>query len=137
MVRYLKRCIYNSLYSYLESSNVLSKSQPSFRKDDSCISQVVAIAREIYSNFDACPSLEARGVFLHISKAFNRVRHYGLLNKLKLYGINGPLLNLLKCFLMNRFQIVGLNVQITNWKEILAGVPQGSTLGPLCFLIFY
>ena len=98
-----EKCIYNSLYSYLESNDILSKSQSGFRKGDSCISQLLAITHEIYSSFDACPSLETRGVFLDISKAFDRVWHEGLLYKLKLYGINGPLLNLLKSFLMNRF----------------------------------
>ena len=87
-----EKCIYNSLYSYLESNNILSKFQSGFRKGDSCISQLMAITHEIYSNFDACPSLETRGVFLDISKAFDRVWHDGLLYKLKLYGINGPLI---------------------------------------------
>ena len=49
--------IYNSLYSYLESNNILSKSQSGFCKGDSCISQLLAITHEIYSNFDICPSL--------------------------------------------------------------------------------
>ena len=85
-----EKCIYNSLYSYLESNDILSKFQSGFRKGDSCISQLLAITHEIYSNFDACPSLDTRGVFLDISKAFHRVSHDGLLYKLKLYGINGP-----------------------------------------------
>ena len=131
-----EKCIYNSLYSYLESNNILSKFQSGFRKGDSCISQLLAITHEIYSNFDACPSLDTRGIFLDISKAFDRVWHDGLLYKLKLYGINGPLLNLLKSFLTNRFQRVVHNGQTSNWKEILADVPQGSILGPLFFLIF-
>ena len=58
-----EKCIYNSLYSYLESNNILSKFQSGFRKGDSCISQLLPITHEIYSNFDACPSLETRGVF--------------------------------------------------------------------------
>ena len=63
-----------------------------------------------------------RCVFLDISKAFDRVCHEGLLSKLKLYGINCPLLNLLKSFLTNRFQrVVVLSDQTSNWKEILAG----------------
>ena len=62
--------------------------------------------------------------------------HEGLLYKLKSYGISGPLLNLIKSFLTNRFQRVLLNGQTSNWKNILAGVPQGSILGPLLFLIF-
>ena len=131
-----EKCIYNSLYSYLESNDILSKSQSGFRKGDSCISQLLAITHEIYSNFDAYPSLETRGVFLDISKAFDRVWHEGLLYKLKSYGISGPLLILIKSFLANRFQRVVLNGQTSCWKEILAGVPQGSILGPLFFLIF-
>ena len=58
-----EKCIYNSLYSYLESNNILSKSQSGFRKGDSCISQLLAITHEIYSNFDACPSLETTPCF--------------------------------------------------------------------------
>ena len=131
-----EKCIYNTLYSYLESNDILSKSQSGFRKGDSCISQLLAITHEIYSNFDAYPSLETRGVFLDISKAFDRVWHEGLLYKLKSYCISGPLLILIKSFLTNRFQRVVLNGQTSNWKDILAGVPQGSILGPLLFLIF-
>ena len=66
---------------------------------------------KIYSNFDAYPSLETGGVFLDISKAFDRVWHVGLLYKLKSYGISGPLLILIKSFLSNRFQRVVLNGQ--------------------------
>ena len=62
--------------------------------------------------------------------------HEGLLYKLKSYGISGPLLILIKRFLTNRFQRVVLNCQISNWKNILADVPQGSILGRLFFLIF-
>ena len=115
---------------------MLYKSQSGFRKGDSCISQLLAITHEIYSNFDACPSLETRGVFIDISKAFDRVWHECLLYKLKSYGIKGPLSILIKSFLTNRFQRVVLNGQTSNWKEILAGVPQGSILGPLFFLMF-
>ena len=52
-----KKCIYKSLYSYLELNIILSKSQSRFRKGDSCISQLLAITHEIYSNFDSCPTL--------------------------------------------------------------------------------
>ena len=84
---------------------------------------------------DVCPSLETRGVFLDISKAFDGIWHDGLLYKLKSYGINCPLLNLLKSVLTNRFQRVVLNGQTSNWKEILAGFILGFILGPLFFLI--
>ena len=81
-------------------------------------------------------STSKQNSFLDISKAFDRVWHEGLLYKLKSYGISGPLLILIKSFLTNRFQRVVLNGQTSNWKKILAGVPQGSIIGPLFFLIF-
>ena len=131
-----EKCLYNTLYHYFESNNLFSPHQSGFRKHDSCVSQLLAITHEIYKNFDASPTLETRAVFLDISKAFDRVWHEGLIFKLKSYGIKGPLLALIVSFLKNRFQRVVLNGQCSTGKEVLAGVPQGSILGPLLFLIF-
>ena len=77
-----------------------------------------------------------RGVFLDISKAFDKVWHDGLIFKLKSYGIEGELLLLLKNYLHNREQRVVLNGQTSEWKRIYSGVPQGSVLDPLLFLIY-
>ena len=73
---------------------------------------------------------------MDISKAFDRVWHEGLLYKLKSYGIGDNLLFLIKLFLSDRLQRVVLNEQASSWKEVLAGVPQGTILGPLLFLIY-
>ena len=75
-------------------------------------------------------------MFLDISKAFDKVWHDGLLYKLKRNGINGDLLKLIESFLSDRYQRVVLNGQTSKWNKITAGVPQGSILGPLFFLIY-
>ena len=74
--------------------------------------------------------------FFDISKAFDRVWHKGLSYKLKCMGINGHFLKLPESFLSNRYQHVVLNGQESSWADIKTGVPQGSILDPLFFLIY-
>ena len=115
---------------------LLNPNQSGFRPSDSCINQLLAITQEIFETFDCIPPLEVRSVFLDISKAFDKVWHEGLLYKLKPMSISGELYNLLENYLSDRFQRVILNGQFSSRKPILAGVPQGSILGPLLFLIY-
>ena len=99
-----------------------------FLPGDSCTSQLLSITHDIYKAFDGNHSLEVRGVFLDISKAFDRVWHKGLLFKLKRIGIDGPLYLILENYLKNCKQRVVLNGQTSQWKDISAGVPQSAVL---------
>ena len=130
-----EKIIFNSLFKYLEN-NLLNPHQSGFRPGDSCVHQLLSITYDICKSFDANPSLEVRGIFLDMSKAFDRVRHEGLLFELKRLGLSGKYYGLIKSFLRNRHQRVVLNGQSSKWSSIKAGVPQGSVLGPLLFLVY-
>ena len=110
-----EKIIYNSLYKHINNNNILSDNQSGFRRGDSCISQLISITHNIFKAFDGSPSFETRGVFLDISKAFDKVWHEGLLFKLKSYGVQGCLYNIIKDFLKNRKQRVVLNGQNSFW----------------------
>jgi len=129
-----ERLIYKEMYSFFIENNLISQNQSGFKQGDSCTNQLVSITHDIYKSLDQ--GYEVRGVFLDISKAFDKVWHKGLLYKLEQNGIKGPLLKILTDFLRGRKQRVVLNGQYSSWSDILAGVPQGSILGPLLFLIY-
>ena len=80
--------------------------------------------------------MEVRSVYLDMSKAFDKVWHAGLIFKLKQNGTSGGLLILLENYLSNRKQRVLINGSASEWGKIESGVPQGSVLGPLLFLIY-
>ena len=86
--------------------------------------------------FDENRTVDVIGVFLDISKAFDKVWHDGIIFKLKAYSVEGELLSLLNNYLENREQRVALNGQTSELRKIMSGVSQGSVLGPLLFLIY-
>ena len=91
---------------------------------------------DIHKSFDHRKSYEVRAVFLDIAKAFDKVWHKGLICKFQQNGVSGSLLSLMENYLSNRKQRVVLNGSESNFYPIEAGVPQGSVLGPLLFLIY-
>ena len=130
----LEKIVFDQVYSYLNSHNLLSISQSGFRPGDSTIFQLISITSTIYESFEKFD--ETRAVFLDISKAFDKVWHDGIIFKLKCNGISGNLLKFFENYLLNRCQRVVLNGTTSDWKRLHAGVPQGSVLGPLLFLVY-
>ena len=129
-----EKVIFDTLYPYLHFHKLLTKNQSGFKPGDSTINQLLNITDEIYRAFESYD--ETRAVFLDMSKAFDKVWHEGLIFKLRQYGVDGNLLLLLSDYLMNRSQRVVLNGLHSDWMDIHSGVPQGSVLGPLLFLIY-
>ena len=132
----LEKLIFNTLYQHLAVNNVLNPNQSGFRPGDSTINQLLSIVNSIFQAFDCNPTLEVRSAYLDISKAFDRVWHKVLLYKFRRCGISGNLLAIIQSFLANRKQRTVLNGKTSQWGAIEAGVPQGSILGPLFFLIY-
>ena len=89
---------------------------------------MLSIVHDINSSFDCDPTVDVRGVFLDISTAFDKVWHDGIIFKLETYGVKGNL--------HARYQRVVLNGQTSPRELVKSGVPQGSVLGPLMFLIY-
>ena len=126
-----EKVAYNQLYDYFTTNILLCNCQYGFRKKHSTEHAVLELADRSLLEMDT-----PIAIFLDLSKAFDTLDHTILLQKLKYYGILNNSLNWFKSYISNRKQFVQFQNQNSNSCSILTGVPQGSIIGPLLFIIY-
>ena len=126
--------MYNRVYNYLNDNNLLFRKQFGFRKGHSTDHALIKLIDSIYDSFNQ--NKYTLGVFIDLSKAFDTVDHNILIDKLNSCGIKNNSLKWFSSYLSNRKQFIQTGAIKTSSLDIICGVPQGSILGSLLFIIY-
>ena len=133
-IKIFERIVRVKMVEFLEKNHLLKCNQHGFRKGRSCLTQLLKQYDDILMNM--LNHDETDVIYVDFAKAFDKVDHDILIQKLKNIGVEGKLLNWLIDFLSDRNQVVVVDNTLSYIADVLSGVPQGTVLGPLLFLIF-
>ena len=134
IIKTFERIMRDKLVNHLEGANLISNNQHGFRKKRSCLTQLLSHIEFIYKCLNGNNKVDV--IYLDYSKAFDKVDHKVLLEKLKRYGIGGKVLCWIEQFLTNRTQTVQVEGVLSSHQAVVSGVPQGTVLGPILFLLY-
>ena len=128
----LEKIMFNRLIKFLDKNDILYEKQFGFRSKHSTVDALIEITENIRSGTDE----EFTSIMLDLRKAFDTINHYRILEKLSQCGVRGIVNKCFQSYLRNRKQAVFVNEKWSNFEPITCGVPQGSILGPLLFIIY-
>ena len=128
-----ERLLLNQMMEFIDKHKTINKEQFGFQKKKSATNSVLELVETISANLDQ--SKETVAIFLDLAKAFNSISHNIFLKKFEMYGFSQEAKELLFSFLANQRQKVNLNGIFSNCEDLNHGVPQGTVLGPLIFLL--
>jgi ribonucleases P/MRP protein subunit RPP40 len=130
----LESIIKDAMLMHLNKFSLIRDSQHGFTTGRSCLTNLLEFFEEVTFQIDESKPVDI--IYLDFAKAFDKVPYQRLFKKLISHGVGGNILEWVKTWLTGRRQKVGINRCYSRWKDVLSGVPQGSVLGPLLFLIY-